>query len=373
MTAKATAASVLFRGRNGRSEDRSRFVCAINASAMRRAARIFRTTVPRLAVAGGVTLGATSFFGGASVVKASPAPAPVKACPRAAGFYQQVYNEITAALEDLDYDDGSYGPVFLRLAWHAAGTYSQADGSGGSKNATMRFNPEASHGANAGLDVARARLESIKAKFGDRLSYADLWSLAGIVAIAEAGGPVIPWRAGRSDAPSGDHCTPDGRLPPGDAPSPTGCPYPTAGVASALRSTFHRMGLSDGEIVALAGAHVLGRCHTSRSGYDGAWTRAPTTFSNDYYTRLRDETWVPRVWDGPAQYTNAGAQDLMMLPADIAFLQDPVFRVYVDRYAGDQAAFFADFTAAYTKLGEQGVPAFTTPPLLFKSPAPATA
>ena len=77
--------------------------------------------------------------------------------------YQKVYNEIAERLEEKDdYDDGSYGPVLLRLAWHASGTYDKETGTGGSNGATMRFNPEGGHGANAGLQAARDFLEPVK-------------------------------------------------------------------------------------------------------------------------------------------------------------------------------------------------------------------
>lgn len=77
--------------------------------------------------------------------------------------YQKVYNEIAARLEEKDdYDDGSYGPVLVRLAWHASGTYDKETGTGGSNGATMRFAPEGDHGANAGLVAARDFLEPVK-------------------------------------------------------------------------------------------------------------------------------------------------------------------------------------------------------------------
>jgi cytochrome c peroxidase len=77
--------------------------------------------------------------------------------------YQKVYNEIAHLLEEKDdYDDGSYGPVLVRLAWHASGTYDVETGTGGSNGATMRFAPEADHGANAGLKAARDFLEPVK-------------------------------------------------------------------------------------------------------------------------------------------------------------------------------------------------------------------
>lgn len=80
--------------------------------------------------------------------------------------FQKVYNDIAARLEEKDdYDDGSFGPVLLRLAWHASGTFDQATGTGGSNGATMRFAPEGDHGANAGLLAARSFLDPIKGKF----------------------------------------------------------------------------------------------------------------------------------------------------------------------------------------------------------------
>ena len=78
----------------------------------------------------------------------------------------------------------------------------------------MRFAPEANHGANAGLKAARDRLDPIKKKYPG-LSYSDLWTLAGVVAVQEMGGPKIKWRPGRKDGLE-ENCTPDGRLPDGD-------------------------------------------------------------------------------------------------------------------------------------------------------------
>jgi cytochrome c peroxidase len=213
----------------------------------------------------------------------------------------------------------------------------------------MRFNPEAAHGANAGLKVARDLLEPIKAKYPS-LSYGDLWTLAGVVAVQEMGGPVIPWRPGRTDGTEAN-CTPDGRLP--DA---------TKG-NDHLRDIFGRMGFNDQEIVALAGAHALGRCHTDRSGFHGPWTFAPTTFSNDYFVRLLEDKWVEKKthtdgkkWTGPKQYVDAKTGTIMMLPTDLALLSDSSFRSYVELYAKDKDRFFKDFSAVYAKLMELGVP-----------------
>jgi len=78
--------------------------------------------------------------------------------------------------------DGSYGPVLVRLAWHASGTYDKESKTGGSNYATMRFEPESQHGANAGLNVARDLMEKVKQEF-PWISYGDLWTLAGVAAI----------------------------------------------------------------------------------------------------------------------------------------------------------------------------------------------
>lgn len=98
--------------------------------------------------------------------------------------YQKIYYQIADILEDNDWDDGSNGPVFVRLAWHAAGTYDKESKTGGSNGATMRFSPESDHGANAGLSYARDKLEPIKKQNPD-ITYSDLWSLAGVAAIQE--------------------------------------------------------------------------------------------------------------------------------------------------------------------------------------------
>ncbi len=99
--------------------------------------------------------------------------------------YQKVYNAIAQILEENpQYDDGSYGPVLLRLAWHASGTYDKATNDGGSARGSMRFDPESKHGANAGLHIAREKLEKIKKQF-PWISYGDLWTLGGVVAVQE--------------------------------------------------------------------------------------------------------------------------------------------------------------------------------------------
>ncbi|EIW79236.1 cytochrome c peroxidase [Coniophora puteana RWD-64-598 SS2] len=275
--------------------------------------------------------------GAVQVAKAGVGFVPSKA------DYQKVYNRIAEIIDDAgEYDDGSYGPVLLRLAWHASGTYDKETGTGGSNYATMRFEPEALHGANNGLNLARGLMEKVKQEFS-WISYGDLWTLGGVVAVQEMGGPKIPWRPGRIDGFAKD-ATPDGRLPDASQGS------------SHVRNIFYRMGFNDQEIVALVGAHALGRCHTSRSGYEGPWTFSPTTFTNDFYKLLFDETWVWKKWSGPKQLEDKKTKSLMMLPTDYVMVSDKSFKKYAKAYAEDNDLFFKDFSAAFSRLLELGVP-----------------
>ncbi|CDO76660.1 hypothetical protein BN946_scf184695.g1 [Trametes cinnabarina] len=259
--------------------------------------------------------------------------------------YQKVYNRIAEIMEtaaDKGYDDGSYGPIFLRLAWHASGTYDKETNTGGSNYATMRFEPEAKHGANNGLHIARDLLETVKQEF-PWISYGDLWTLAGVAAIQEEGGPKIPWRPGRIDGFE-TQCTPDGRLPDGSKG------------ADHIRAIFYRMGFNDQEIVALIGGHALGRCHRDRSGFEGPWTFSPTSVTNEFYRLLLNEKWVWKKWDGPKQLEDKTTHSLMMLPTDYALVQDKEFKKWVKAYAEDEQLWFKDFSAALSKLFELGVP-----------------
>ena len=245
-------------------------------------------------------------------VECSAAPPPVD--------WNKLRARIVDLLDDEKYDDGSWGPVFVRLAWHAAGTYDAKTKRGGSEGAYMRYAHEAGWGANAGLALPRARLEALKAEFPG-VSFADLWSFAGTVAIEEMGGPKMKWRPGRKDAAQAlTPVLPDGLLPDADGRDKKNNP------ADHLRDIFGRMGFNDREIVALSGAHALGRCHEDRSGFWGPWTRAPTTFSNEYFRLLLDEKWTPKKthkgkpWTGPAQFEDKTGE-LMMLPTDLALVR----------------------------------------------------
>ncbi|ANB13229.1 Ccp1p [Sugiyamaella lignohabitans] len=282
--------------------------------------------------------GYTQFYAGSDSTDAAAKDAGIKTFDD----YKKVYEAIAKKLvDDDDYDDGSYGPVLVRLAWHASGSYSKVSADGGSGAGTMRFAKEIGYGANAGLDNGRKFLKSIHDEF-PWLSHGDLYTLGGVVAIQELGGPTIPWRAGRVDQAE-SATAPDGRLPDASQES------------DHIRTIFYRMGFNDQEIVALIGAHALGRCHTQNSGYDGPWTFSPTTFTNDFFKLLIDEKWHIRKWDGPKQYEDDKTKSLMMLPADYALVKDKEFKKWVVKYANDSDLFFKDFAKAFSTLLELGV------------------
>jgi len=254
---------------------------------------------------------------------------------------EAIKEELRERLDDDDWDDGSWGPVLVRLAWHSSGTYCKNSKTGGSEGAAMRFSSEGNWGANAGLDHARNFLEPIKEKFPD-ISYSDLWILAGSTAIEEMGGPDLPFKLGRKDKTADKDNLPDGRLPDGDK------------FADHVREIFYRQGFNDQEIVALVGGgHAIGRCHTDRSGWTGPWTRAPTTFSNEYFRELIENTWTHKKWDGPVQYEDPTG-DLMMLEADMIMVTDPEFRKWTEIYKDDYERFANDFVGAWTKLTQNG-------------------
>ena len=249
-------------------------------------------------------------------------------------------------------DYGHYGPFFIRMAWHSAGTYRIKDGRGGASSGTQRFAPLNSWPDNGNLDKARTLLLPIKQKYGRKLSWADLMILAGNVALESMGFETFGFGGGREDvfAPEediywgpettwlgderyhGDRelAEPLGAVQMGliyvNPEGPNGVPDPL-GSARDIRETFARMAMNDEETVALvAGGHTFGKAHgagdpalvgpepeaapieqlglgwknafgtgkgddTTTSGIEGAWTRTPTTWDNTYFDTLFGYEW----------------------------------------------------------------------------------
>lgn len=271
-------------------------------------------------------------------------------------YYQKVYNDIALKIREHDeWDDGSYGPILVRFAWHNSGSYSQHDHTqtkGGSYSGTMRFEKEQHDPENAGLPGAEKFLKSIKDKYPD-LSTGDLNTLGGVVGIQEMQGPKIPWRPGRKDL-GPEAIPPYHRLP--DA-SQTSSGY--------VRSVFNdRLGFSDEEMVALIGVgHSIGRCHTTSSGYDGPWTFSPTIVTNEFFKLLLNEDWDWKKWNGKKQYEDVKTKSLMALPTDMTLKTDPRFKKYSEIFAKDNDRCMSVFASAFSRLLERGVsfPSSTKP------------
>jgi hypothetical protein len=236
----------------------------------------------------------------------------------------------------------------------------------GGANGSIRFDPEILHAANSGLKNAILILEPVKAKFPD-VGYADLFQLASATAVEVCagelhdmhimvslvkvvfsirvfysgsqnghlgwsaaqvmGGPKIPMRYGRKDATGPDMCHPEGNLPAGAAPWPTG-----GSAEGHLRAVFHRMGLTDKDIVALSGAHSVGRAHAHRSGLchkpetkytapgvcpvgtkttgGASWTPEWIKFDNSYFTCVKEHS----------------DEDLLVLDTDAVLFTDEKFK-----------------------------------------------
>ena len=250
-------------------------------------------------------------------------------------------------------DYGHYGPFFIRMAWHSAGTYRISDGRGGAGSGTQRFAPLNSWPDNGNLDKARLLLWPLKQKYGNKISWADLMILAGNCALESAGFKTFGFAGGREDVwepeqdiywgsekkwlddqrYSGDREleNPLAAVQMGliyvNPQGPNGNPDPIA-AARDIRETFGRMAMNDEETVALiAGGHTLGKAHgagdpnkyvgpepaaagieeqskgwkntmgtghgenTITSGLEGAWTNTPTTWSNNYFENLFGYEW----------------------------------------------------------------------------------
>ena len=248
-------------------------------------------------------------------------------------------------------DFGHYGPLFIRMAWHSAGTYRIADGRGGAGNGTQRFAPLNSWPDNVNLDKARRLLWPIKQKYGQKISWADLMILTGNVALESMGFKTFGFAGGREDVWEPDEIywgpektwlsderytgtrdleNPLAAVQMGliyvNPEGPNGKPDPVA-AAKDIRETFARMAMNDEETVALiAGGHTFGKCHgagpashvgpepeaapieeqgfgwisnfrsgkggdTISSGLEVTWTQTPTKWSNYYLENLFNYEW----------------------------------------------------------------------------------
>jgi catalase-peroxidase len=270
---------------------------------------------------------------------------------------------MTASQDWWPADYGHYGPFFIRMAWHSAGTYRIADGRGGAGSGAQRFAPLNSWPDNVSLDKARRLLWPIKQKYGRKISWADLMILAGNVALESMGLKTFGFGGGREDIwePEEDiYWGPEGKWladerysgdrqlenPLGavqmgliyvNPEGPNQNPDPVAAIRD-IRETFARMAMNDEETVALiAGGHTFGKAHgaadpskyvgpepeaapieeqglgwkntfgsgkgadTISSGLEGAWTTSPATWDNNYLENLWKYEWVLTKSPGGAQ------------------------------------------------------------------------
>lgn len=264
---------------------------------------------------------------------------------------RDVFEVMTASQDWWPADYGHYGPLFIRMSWHAAGTYRIADGRGGGGSGAQRFAPLNSWPDNASLDKARRLLWPVKQKYGKRISWADLLVFAGNCALESMGFKTFGFGFGREDiwepeeifwGPedtwlgderySGDRelAHPFGAVQMGliyvNPEGPNGNPDPLA-AAKDIRDTFGRMAMNDEETAALIiGGHTFGKCHGAvdpqyvgpepeacpleaqgigwpntygtgkgahaiTSGLEGAWTNEPTTWDNGYLDNLFRYEW----------------------------------------------------------------------------------
>jgi L-ascorbate peroxidase len=203
-----------------------------------------------------------------------------------------------------------HAPAHLRLAFHDAGTFDRANGTGGA-HGSVHLTEELRRADNTGWGHACMELIAEAKTAYPSVSWADLVALSGAAAVQKCGGPVIEIGLGRSDA---SEVSPPHRLPGG---------YEGAGM---LKAMFARMGLGPRELVVLSGAHTLG--HTQRKPF----TSEPWVFSNAYYTQLVE------------------MQGSSLLQTDTAILEDPELRPYVELYARDETTFLADFAEVFRRL-----------------------
>ena len=266
---------------------------------------------------------------------------------------KDIFDLMTTSQDWWPADYGHYGPFFIRMAWHSAGTYRIADGRGGAGSGTQRFAPLNSWPDNANLDKARLLLWPIKQKYGNKLSWADLMIFAGDCALESMGFKIFGFAGGREDVWEAEEDiywgsetewlgdkrykgdreleNPLGAVQMGliyvNPEGPNGNPDPIL-AARDIRETFGRMAMNDEETVALiAGGHTFGKTHgaadadkyvgrepeassieeqslgwkntfrsgkgedTITSGLEGAWTTTPIKWSNNYFENLFGYDW----------------------------------------------------------------------------------
>ncbi len=303
-------------------------------------------------------------------------------------------------------DYGNYGPFFIRMAWHGAGTYRMADGRGGADGAQQRFEPLNSWPDNANLDKARRLLWPVKQKYGEKLSWGDLMVLTGNVALESMGFETYGFAGGRKDdwEPDLVYWGPEKKFLGGDErysgdrklqkslgasqlgliyvnpQGPNGNPDPVA-AAKDIRETFGRMAMNDEETVALiAGGHTFGKAHgahdpakcvgaepaaagveqqglgwqnkcgtgkgddTVTSGLEGAWSANPIAWTTQYLDNLFTFDWVQTKSPGGAiQWMPANGQAANLVPD----AQDPTQRHAPFMFTTDLSL---KFDPAYKKI-----------------------
>ena len=295
-----------------------------------------------------------------------------------AAVKKDLYHLMTDSQDWWHADYGNYGPFFIRMAWHSAGTYRIADGRGGGGSGTQRFAPLNSWPDNGNLDKARLLLWPVKQKYGRKLSWADLMILAGNCAIESMGLETYGFAGGREDVwqpeediywgSEGEWLGNKQRYADGELEAtlgavhmgliyvnpegPNGNPDPMASGMD-IRETFGRMAMNDEETVALvAGGHTFGKAHgaadpdkyvgrepagasieeqglgwknsfgtghgddTITSGIEGAWTPNPTQWDHDYFRVLLDYDWeLTKSPAGAHQWTPTAASNPDVAPA----------------------------------------------------------